>query len=168
MKSKRNQNSSFGCAPHQRESFGAGFTLIEMLVVVAIIGLLSSILLNALGPAKDKAKDARIMQEVNQVRDLAETMYNGFYPADLANSATTNANLQSLYADITAQGGGLRVILSSDRRTYAAYSTLNASVNDPTTGAKELQYYCVDSSGRSSILLKEPNPGLMANVASCQ
>lgn len=139
-----------------------------MLVVVAIIGLLSSVILTALGPAKDKAKDARIMQEVNQVRDIAETMYNGFYPADLANPQTTNSDLSSLYADITTQGGGLRVILSSDLRTYIAYSPLNTMVADPTTGVQEPQYYCVDSAGHSDILLKEPDPSLMANAASCQ
>ena len=48
-----------------------------MLVVVAVIGLLSSVVLTALGPAKDKAKDSRIIQEVNQVRSLAETCITG-------------------------------------------------------------------------------------------
>lgn len=84
-----------------------GFTLIEMLVVVAVIGLLSSVVLTALGPAKDKAKDSRIIQEVNQVRSLAETMYNGTYntlPQLPSVIEINNQNLKELADDITLQG----------------------------------------------------------------
>ncbi len=145
----------------------SGFTLIEMLVVVAVIGLLSSILLNALGPAKDKAKDARIMQEVNQVRDIAETLYNGTYTNLPSISAGTtqvnNANLQSLTSDIDLQGGELHVVLSSDVRTYVAYSKLNTMVPDPVTGTPTTQYYCVDSSGKAVFLTTQPNDNRISN-----
>ncbi len=53
-----------------------GFTLIEMLVVIAMIGILSAVVLTALGPSRDKAKDARIISDVNQARAIAETYYN--------------------------------------------------------------------------------------------
>lgn len=49
-----------------------GFTLIELMVVIAIIGILSSAVLGSLRDARLKAADATVRQEVNQLRILME------------------------------------------------------------------------------------------------
>ncbi len=150
----------------------SGFTLIEMLVVVAIIGLLSSVVLNALGPARNKAKDARIMQEVGQVRDIAETVYNGHYPESIAVTpgvTPSNGDLASLDSDIATQGGELHVVLSSDSATFIAYSKLNTLATDQS-GTEQTQYYCLDSGGKAVFLLSQPNDAAVggSSPATCE
>jgi prepilin-type N-terminal cleavage/methylation domain-containing protein len=59
-----------------------GFTLIELLVVIAIIGLLASIVLVSLQTSRIKARDARRIADVHQVR-IALELYvdsNKAYP----------------------------------------------------------------------------------------
>lgn len=52
------------------------FTLIEILVVVAIIALLSSVVLNSLAEARMKANDTKIAEDLRQVRKAIEIYYN--------------------------------------------------------------------------------------------
>ncbi len=60
-----------------------GFTLVELLVVIAIISILATLLLLQLGVARAKARDAKRIADVNQVRSALEMYFddNGSYLA---------------------------------------------------------------------------------------
>src|SRR3989344_6899357 len=65
-----------------RRDSQAGFTLIELLVVIAIIGLLSSVVLASLNGARERARDARRLADMQQLRVALELYYsaNNRYP----------------------------------------------------------------------------------------
>jgi len=65
---------------HQKIS--SGFTLVELLVVISIIGLLSSIVLTSVNSARAKARDARRAADIRQLQTALELYYdaNGSYP----------------------------------------------------------------------------------------
>jgi len=59
-----------------------GFTIIELLIVIAIIGLLSTLSIIALNSTRARARDARRMHDIRQITTALEMYYNdnGKYP----------------------------------------------------------------------------------------
>ena len=88
------------CVQSYRRQFGRGFTLIELLVVVAIIGLLVSILLPALGKAKDQAKVAKTRATMKAIGDSLE-MFKGDVEEECKGLNYPPSNVSD---DPTAQG----------------------------------------------------------------
>jgi len=53
-----------------------GFTLVELLVVISIIGLLSTLAVVSLNSARQKARDAKRIADVKQIQTAMELYYN--------------------------------------------------------------------------------------------
>lgn len=110
-----------------------GFTLIELLVVIAIIGILAAIVLVSLSGAQNRAKDARIQADMNQIRSSAQLSYTD---AGTYEYALTNDDSLTLQADIRAQNGG--PVASAAASGAFCYVVI-------TNNSGATKYWCVDS-----------------------
>jgi prepilin-type N-terminal cleavage/methylation domain-containing protein len=63
-----------------------GFTLVEILVVVAIIGILASIILVGLNSSRARARDTRRIADLQQVQNALELYFaaNNYYPISIS------------------------------------------------------------------------------------
>ena len=59
-----------------------GFTLLEMLMVVAIIGILAGVIIGSINDSRDKARSAAASRELSTIRPAIELLFadTGLYP----------------------------------------------------------------------------------------
>ena len=68
-----------------RDRRGAGFTLLELLIVVALIGILTAIAVPTFTKTPTKAKEAVLKEDLYTLRDVIDQYFSdkGRYPATL-------------------------------------------------------------------------------------
>jgi type II secretory pathway pseudopilin PulG len=122
-----------------------GFTLIGLLVVIAIIGALSSVVLAALNSSRDKSANAAIKQNLANARAQAEIHYevnNGSYNPNVCANTTTGIN--KFWTAVDSINGSNAVIC--DRNPGGTQWVIQAELKTDEGG---YHYWCVDNTGVS-------------------
>jgi prepilin-type N-terminal cleavage/methylation domain-containing protein len=163
--------------PHYR-----GFTLIEILVVIAIIGVLSSILLSSLNTARAKSADAAAQSDLNNVRAQSELFYdaNGssyVAPNNLCAQGAVANGVKGIYDSLQAAANaeGLSIV-NTDSATAGTLLSVTCHVKAsgnlfPYAWAAEVPLksrsgfmYCVDNTGLATTTSKN----LPVFIYNCQ
>lgn len=140
-----------------------GFTLLELLMVITIIGLLASILLVLLNQARLKGRDASIKAHLAQIRTQMEIYYssNNHYGPGMAVAACPTSGSTIFYVDTTLRKLLLELtgqLTAGQTATCAALPASPANANAWAASAP-LQAvagsWCVDSTGTSG---QRPGP----------
>lgn len=108
-----------------------GFTIIELLIVIAIIAILAGLVLNNFQGAQAKARDTQRITDVNNMHSKLEELYNdsGGYPQTF--TAATFPGIDG--ASLTDADGDAIVINAAVADAAAALAVTN-----PTTDAEYL------------------------------
>lgn len=117
-----------------------GFTLIEILIVVAIIAILASVVLIGLGPTQQAGRDAKRLSDLREVQTGLELFYSkcGYYPGTASGQACGSNATVSDWLDMS-------------NALINAGIGLTQIPNDPAGGSAT--YYYTSENGGSSYVL---------------
>jgi prepilin-type N-terminal cleavage/methylation domain-containing protein len=141
-------------------SLSKGFTLIEVLVVIVIIGVLSAIVLSASNSARVKAEDLAIKANLDSVRTSAEFYYDTYnsYGTTITSYSCTVGSPDPLFVYTPIYNALLEAerISNNNGLCILADSTgLNAKANSWAISvplkSDPQKSWCVDSSGFANI-----------------
>lgn len=147
---------------YRKWSTQRGFTLVELMVVLSIISLMSSIVLASLSTARARAADAAIRTDLNNIRSFSQIYFsnlgqystagasiglsstcNSISPQTPVTNITNDVAFQEIIDDAVLKNGGL----AAKCVATPTYFVVAVRLKSDATRA-----WCVDSSGGSRLL----------------
>jgi prepilin-type N-terminal cleavage/methylation domain-containing protein len=131
-----------------QKNLQAGFTIIELLIVIAIIGILATLVLTNFQGAQAKGRDTVRKNDINSIYQKLEEYYNenGGYPDGALSAATfpgidagalsdaDNATIVSTFTNSATQP--TLTLTTTNEYAYAAYDGCNTTTPTGSTCGK--------------------------------
>lgn len=116
-----------------KQNFAKGFTTLELVVVIAVIGVLASITFSAISDSRAKGRDTQRITDIDTIQSRLEEYHadKGGYPNTL-----TTALLYNLDPDILKDPNGLSITIHA----AAANQVAAEAVADPTASGASYSY----------------------------
>ena len=134
-------------------SLKKGFTFIELLIVVALFGILTVLVFVSLNSAKHNTEDSRLQSDVKQLRAIAEVLYNN--SLSYKNVATC-FNATSDWSSCGDQASQVKLLTADAITAYSGadggiVATSNSSSLCISSRMNSGKYICVDTSGNTKL-----------------
>jgi len=129
-----------------------GFSLIELLIVITIIGILSTIILNSLSVSRARAYDSKIKQQLTSFRTAAEVYFLNQTPNNYGYNANCDTT-SSIFTDTIPANGSPRNFINPQNLPNNPTVICQTSTDGLSYAVKvplySSGYWCVDSKGAS-------------------
>jgi prepilin-type N-terminal cleavage/methylation domain-containing protein len=134
-----------------------GFTLIELMVVIAIIGFMSSVILASLTATRVKARDT---QRISELRNIEKALHlyamnnNGFFPTSSYRSWIDVAKTPNFVGQSSATicGAGNLAVQSMYDSLISSKALPSKPKTDPMASKGYCYLYISDATGRYAVL----------------
>jgi prepilin-type N-terminal cleavage/methylation domain-containing protein len=127
----------------------SGFTIVELLIVIVVIGILAALVLNTFSSAQARARDADRINDVNTIKKALETYYtlNSSYPnSNQVRNATFRRDELKLAEDAVRSPSGSSIgycwSTSPNQYCYVAYRWPGGPAGDCTGGGTDSVETC--------------------------
>ncbi len=120
-----------------------GFTLLELLIVIVIIGILAVIIVPGLSSGPKRARDAQRKADMRGVKNALETFYNdnNSYPVQTTTASTTGLTATALINATTGIVTNYLPALPCDPRSSVKTTTTTSTLcTDTVDGSNTLRY----------------------------
>ncbi len=156
---------------NKRKSFSFGFTIIELLIVIVVIGILSAIGIMSYSKVQQTSRDAKRSSSISTIAEALENYYqkNGEYPS------CTMMSGDSDYVSKTVLSGNIAKDVLSTPTTTGGTNSIQAACADLNAASSDLFSYIGDSSTNCTtgtscsnyvLKYKEENTGNIITVKS--
>lgn len=116
-----------------------GFTIVELLIVIVVIGILAALVLNSFSGVQARARDTERRTDINAIATQLEVYYNdqGGYPTlanlqDDASGGWVESNLKGIDKEALKDPKGVEITGAGGASTYS-YVPLTAAAAACTT-----------------------------------
>lgn len=119
-----------------KKQFQKGFTIVELLIVIVVIGILAALVLNTFSGVQRRARDTERQTDVNSIATQLEVYYNdnGGYPVltgQLNSDTWAKTNLKGIDTNaLHAPGSTANSMAATADSTHYGYATF---ASDGTT-----------------------------------
>jgi prepilin-type N-terminal cleavage/methylation domain-containing protein len=147
----------------------SGFTLIELLIVIAIIGIITSIVLVQLNSARVKGYDAGIKGNLNTIRSEAAIYFEvnnySYGTATYTGVCPATVQVNNIFSNVTIINALNTALLNGGNSTHCV---VNANSYAIAVGMKTgNQAWCIDNTGVARLKTGVATPNLAITNSAC-